>query len=216
MSFPKNTGNYSLTITGTKDDINEFIYKYNDEGSIHGLSKSCPTPTGHYICGCENIELLRKALEQGYSKSNWESSTNAITYTLLWHNKEDNHCGFDYHNGISLTHYETTTEGRYKKDYESMMMKSTLKGKLAEFMMTQDIPEEDVPLERTGACGLPRVSEPEPEMAPKQVSYRGMDEANQKAMNVWATQGESAMLKHIMTGEDGSPISYAQSRMLYG
>ena len=37
-----------------------------------------------------------------------------------------------------------------------------------------------------------------------------MDEANQKAMDVWATQGESAMLKHIMTSEDGTPIVYAE------
>ena len=51
---------------------------------------------------------------------------------------------------------------------------------------------------------------------PKQMKYGGMDEANQKAMNVWATQGESAMLKHIMTREDGTPMSYAESRMIYG
>ena len=36
-------------------------------------------------------------------------------------------------------------------------------GKLSEFILKQNIPEQedDVPLERAGACGLPRVPEPE-------------------------------------------------------
>ena len=80
-------------------------------------------------------------------------------------------------------------------------------------MRDLNIPEqEDVPLERAGACGLSRL----PAEEPKQMKYGSMDEANQRAMNVWATQGESAMLKHIMTKEDGTPMSYAESRMLYG
>ena len=43
-----------------------------------------------------------------------------------------------------------------------------------------------------------------------------MDEANRKAADVLTQQGEAAMLKHIMTNEDGTPMSYAQSRCLYG
>ena len=43
-----------------------------------------------------------------------------------------------------------------------------------------------------------------------------MDEANRKAADVWTQQGEAAMLKHIMTREDGTPMSYAESRCLYG
>ena len=209
MSSPINTGHYSLTITGSKEDIESFLNKLADEEYEGGLSRSYHTPTGFHSSGCGNIEIYRKSLEKAYSQS-----SNPITYTLLWYNQETKKCGFDYHNGISLTHYDTTTEGRFKEDYESMKLDSTIKGKLAEFMLTQNIPEqtEDVPLERAGACGLSRV----PAEEPKQMKYGSMDEANQKAMNVWATQGESAMLKHIMTKEDGTPMSYAESRMLYG
>tara|TARA_B100001093_G_scaffold171953_3_gene164750 strand:- start:2039 stop:2470 length:432 start_codon:yes stop_codon:yes gene_type:complete len=43
-----------------------------------------------------------------------------------------------------------------------------------------------------------------------------MDEANRKAADIWTQQGEKAMLQHIMTKEDGTPMSYAESRFLYG
>ena len=43
-----------------------------------------------------------------------------------------------------------------------------------------------------------------------------MDEANKAAADVWTTQGTSAMLSHIMTREDGTQMSYAESRYLYG
>ena len=43
-----------------------------------------------------------------------------------------------------------------------------------------------------------------------------MDGANRKAADIWTQQGEAAMLQHIMTNEDGTPMSYAQSRSLYG
>ena len=44
----------------------------------------------------------------------------------------------------------------------------------------------------------------------------GMDEYNRKAADVWTQQGTSAMLQHIMTREDGTPMSYAESRARYG
>tara|TARA_B100000035_G_C20520502_1_gene345219 strand:- start:38 stop:493 length:456 start_codon:yes stop_codon:yes gene_type:complete len=43
-----------------------------------------------------------------------------------------------------------------------------------------------------------------------------MDEANRKAADIWTQQGEAAMLQHIMTREDGTPMSYAESRARYG
>ena len=43
-----------------------------------------------------------------------------------------------------------------------------------------------------------------------------MDESNRAAADVWTQQGTSAMLQHIMTREDGTPMSYAESRMRYG
>ena len=208
MSSPISTGHYSLSITGTKQDVNTFLKRLEDEEYQGGLCRSHDTDTGYHSTGCGNIEIYRKSLENAYPPS-----TNSITYTLLWYNQDTKHCGFDYHNGISLTHYDTSTEGNYEEHSKlTEALPSSLKGQLSEFMRDLNIPEqEDVPLERAGACGLPRVP-----AEPKQMKYGGMDEANQKAMNVWATQGESAMLKHIMTREDGTPMSYAESRMLYG
>ena len=43
-----------------------------------------------------------------------------------------------------------------------------------------------------------------------------MDELNRKAADVWTQQGASAMLQHIMTREDGTQMSYAESRARYG
>jgi len=43
-----------------------------------------------------------------------------------------------------------------------------------------------------------------------------MDENNSKAADVWLKEGTDSMIKHIMTNEDGSQMSYAQSRALYG
>ena len=43
-----------------------------------------------------------------------------------------------------------------------------------------------------------------------------MDESNRAAADVWTQQGASAMLQHIMTREDGTPMSYAESRARYG
>ena len=208
MSSPTTTGHYSLSITGSKASIQSFLDTLEDEEYEGGLCRSHDTDTGFQSTGCGNIEIYRKSLEQAYPKSG-----NSITYTLLWYNQDTKHCGFDYHNGISLTHYDTSTEGNYEEHSKlTEALPSSLKGQLSEFMRDLNIPEqEDVPLERAGACGLPRVP-----AEPKKMKYGGMDEANQKAMNVWATQGESAMLKHIMTREDGTPMSYAESRMLYG
>lgn len=44
----------------------------------------------------------------------------------------------------------------------------------------------------------------------------GMDESNREAADIWTQQGTSAMLQHIMTHEDGTPMSYAESRARYG
>ena len=208
MSSPITTGHYSLTITGSKAGIDSFLDKLVHEEYEGGLCRSYDTDTGFHSSGCGNIEIYRKSLEQAYPKS-----TNSIIYTLLWYNQDTKQCGFDYHNGISLTHYDTTTEGNYEEQLNlTSKLPSIFKDQLSEFMRDLNISEqEDVPLERAGACGLPRVP-----AEPKQMKYGGMDEANQKAMNVWATQGESAMLKHIMTREDGTPMSYAESRMRYG
>ena len=45
----------------------------------------------------------------------------------------------------------------------------------------------------------------------------GMDAANTKAMKIFKTQGTAAGLKHIMTNPNtGKPMSYAESRGMYG
>ena len=44
-----------------------------------------------------------------------------------------------------------------------------------------------------------------------------MDKANQKAMNVWENEGETAAIKHMFTDQEtGRERSYAEMRMLYG
>ena len=43
-----------------------------------------------------------------------------------------------------------------------------------------------------------------------------MDSANSAAVDVWATQGTSGLLNHIMTDDNGNHISYAESRSRYG
>ena len=49
------------------------------------------------------------------------------------------------------------------------------------------------------------------------VSYTdGMDEANKRIMMIFKTQGEDAGLKALMTREDGTEMTYAESRAKYG
>ena len=48
------------------------------------------------------------------------------------------------------------------------------------------------------------------------ICYNGMDDNNKKAMNVWQTEGVDAAIKHMITGSDGKPRSYAEMRELYG
>ena len=46
--------------------------------------------------------------------------------------------------------------------------------------------------------------------------YNNMDDNNKKAMDVWQAGGVDAAIKHMMTGNDGKPRSYAEMRELYG
>ena len=46
--------------------------------------------------------------------------------------------------------------------------------------------------------------------------YNGMDDNNKKAMDVWNSQGMDAAIKHMTTGADGKPRSYAEMRQMYG
>ena len=63
----------------------------------------------------------------------------------------------------------------------------------------------------------PVISQPNPPSPPKSyIAYNGMDDNNKKAMNVWQTEGVDAAIKHMMTGSDGKPRSYAEMRELYG
>jgi len=48
------------------------------------------------------------------------------------------------------------------------------------------------------------------------IYYNGMDENNKKAMDVVATDGWESAIKHMMTGSDGKPRSYAEMRQMYG
>tara|TARA_Y100000816_G_scaffold185932_1_gene134968 strand:+ start:1809 stop:2087 length:279 start_codon:yes stop_codon:yes gene_type:complete len=48
------------------------------------------------------------------------------------------------------------------------------------------------------------------------ICYNGMDDNNKKAMDVWSTEGMNGAIKHMMTGADGKPRSYAEMRSLYG
>ena len=47
-------------------------------------------------------------------------------------------------------------------------------------------------------------------------TYDAMDDANKTAMDVMANGGTDAAVKHMMTGADGKPRSYAEMRSLYG
>ena len=64
-----------------------------------------------------------------------------------------------------------------------------------------------------GSCGTSKMkSNVEP-----CVSYTdGMDEANKRIMMIFKTQGEDAGLKALMTREDGTEMTYAESRAKYG
>jgi hypothetical protein len=44
----------------------------------------------------------------------------------------------------------------------------------------------------------------------------GMDDANKRIMMIFKTQGEAAGFKALMTREDGTEMSYAESRARYG
>ena len=48
------------------------------------------------------------------------------------------------------------------------------------------------------------------------ILYSAMDDNNKKAMDVWQAGGVDAAIKHMMTGTDGKPRSYAEMRELYG
>ena len=48
------------------------------------------------------------------------------------------------------------------------------------------------------------------------ICYNGMDDNNKKAMDIQATEGWDAAIKHMMTGSDGKPRSYSEMRALYG
>ena len=82
MSSPTITGQYSLTITGTKQDVKDFLTLLDDEEYQGGLCRSHYTTTGFHSRGCGNIEIYRKSLEKAYP-----SSDNAMKYTLLWYDK---------------------------------------------------------------------------------------------------------------------------------
>lgn len=44
----------------------------------------------------------------------------------------------------------------------------------------------------------------------------GMDDNNKRIMMIFKTQGEAAGLKAMMTNEDGTEMTYAESRARYG
>ena len=47
--------------------------------------------------------------------------------------------------------------------------------------------------------------------------YDSMDANNKKALDVMATQGADAAVKHMFTDQEtGRPLSYAEMRMRYG
>lgn len=46
--------------------------------------------------------------------------------------------------------------------------------------------------------------------------YDAMDEPNKKAMDIWATSGVDAAVKHMVTRPDGTARSYSEMRALYG
>ena len=52
----------------------------------------------------------------------------------------------------------------------------------------------------------------------QQTSFaKNMDEANKKALNVWATEGTGAAIKHMFTDQEtGNQLSYAEMRSRFG
>lgn len=51
----------------------------------------------------------------------------------------------------------------------------------------------------------------------QQTSFaKNMDEYNKQALNVWATEGVDAAIKHMFTDNNGNQLSYADMRSRYG
>lgn len=48
------------------------------------------------------------------------------------------------------------------------------------------------------------------------VFFNDMDDTNKKAMKIWTEDGIDAVLKHMLTDDDGKPRNYSQMRMMYG
>ena len=44
----------------------------------------------------------------------------------------------------------------------------------------------------------------------------GMDEANARILKIGKTEGKAAMFKAMTTHDDGTPMTYAESRARYG
>ena len=47
-------------------------------------------------------------------------------------------------------------------------------------------------------------------------NYTNMDDVNKKAATIMKEEGMAAAVKHMFTGENGQPLTYAEMRSRYG
>ena len=83
------------------------------------------------------------------------------------------------------------------------------------FKILREIIENNSQKDDTICCGY-KQEKPISGTGRGYIFYNGMDDNNKKAMDIQATEGWDAAIKHMMTGADGKPRSYAEMRQMYG
>lgn len=185
--------------------------------------KSKGTDNTYYILGefpitldtVINAEILQKS--QNKFIENRKSSDDTKTQEIL-QNDIDEYTSF-------ITIMNSLNNGKKIKLDENKVLSNELRQALgAAVHFNLPYSEEDSEEETISTC-CPMWYNPtynEPEAAPISgagrgyICYNGMDDNNKKAMDIQATEGWDAAIKHMITGSDGKPRSYAEMRELYG
>ena len=106
-------------------------------------------------------------------------------------------------------------ENTVKNTPESHKMDNWIDDINYNFKILREIIENNSQKDDTNCCGY-KQEKPISGRGRGYILYNGMDDNNKKAMDIQATQGWDAAIKHMMTGSDGKPRSYSEMRALYG
>lgn len=185
--------------------------------------KSKGTDNTYYLLGEFPITLdtviTRDILEKSQNKfvENRNNNTNLKSKEIL-QKDIDEYTSF-------ITIMNSLNNGKKIKLDENKVLSNELRQALgAEVHFNLPCSKEDSEEETISTC-CPMWYNPtynEPEAAPisgagrRYICYNGMDVNNKKAMDIQATEGWDATIKHMITGSDGKPRSYAEMRELYG